>query len=144
MAKVNITKAASLAGITRQHFYKKYLNPAKGKPLITVEEDPAGRKVIDTAELLRVFGEFKGDTGDNEKVSASLRQATPEKTQVINDLQSEVNRLREQLEQSTEREQWLMGKMDLLGEQLKATTKLLEHQPQDKQPGIFDRLFGKK
>lgn len=51
MTMVNITEAARLSGISRNHFYKKYLNTG----LISVTRDEAGKVAIDTSELMRVL-----------------------------------------------------------------------------------------
>lgn len=55
MAKVSISEAARLAGVSRQHLYRRYITPG----LISVEKDGESAPMIDTAELLRVFGDLK-------------------------------------------------------------------------------------
>ena len=54
MANVSISEAIRLSGIGRTTFYSKYINQG----LISVTEQQ-GKKVIDTSELIRVFGELK-------------------------------------------------------------------------------------
>lgn len=62
MPLVSISKAAKLAGISRQHLYKKYINPGQ----ISVLKDGDNPPMIDTSELLRVFGRLQCDTeGDD-------------------------------------------------------------------------------
>ena len=102
MARVNITEAARLAGIGRQHLYRKYLRPKdkKGKllaPLITVEEDHAGNSVIDTAEILRVFGKLHGDIDDITSRYDSTREETRQQAGISTVLATETTRLQVQL-----------------------------------------------
>lgn len=133
MAKVHITEAAKLAGVSRQYFYKKFLTPG----ILTVERDETGSKVIDTSELIRVCGKLVGDTVDSQQNVSSLHDATHKKDTEIAMLQAELRLLREQLASAADREKWLQGKVDQLGEQLSTTTRLLEHkeeQPPKKKP----------
>jgi hypothetical protein len=56
MPKVSITEAARLAGVkSRSRFYKDYIDTG----IITVDRSVPNRPEIDTAEILRVFGELK-------------------------------------------------------------------------------------
>ena len=65
MALVSVSHAARLAGISRQHLYRKYIKPGE----ISVQRDEKGDPMIDTSELLRVFGVLEGDTlGDDNKL----------------------------------------------------------------------------
>lgn len=130
MSKVNISEAAKLAGVSRQYFYKKFLTPG----FITIERDLTGSKVIDTSEIIRVCGKLEDDKGDSQQSVISLHQMTGEKDTEINTLKTELRLLREQLASTSEREKWLQGKVDQLGEQLSITTRLLEHQPSPEPP----------
>lgn len=56
MPKLSISESARRAGVARSTLYEYYIKPGK----ISVEVDGRGNKVIDVAELLRVFGELKG------------------------------------------------------------------------------------
>lgn len=125
MSKVNISEAAKLAGVSRQYFYKKFLTPG----FITVERDLTGSKVIDTSEILRVCGKLSDDNVDSQQNVISLHEMTRGKDTEIATLQTELRLLREQLASSSEREKWLQGKVDQLGEQLAITTRLLDHKP---------------
>jgi predicted site-specific integrase-resolvase len=51
MTMVNISEAAKLAGISRNHFYRKYINTGS----ISVSKNEAGKVAIETSELVRVF-----------------------------------------------------------------------------------------
>lgn len=129
MARVSISKAAKLAGISRASLYKTYLN----KGVISVSRDSTGKKYIDTSELLRVFGSLQGDTpevstttqsqtGDSQPVSPF--PASPDSKDI------EIKMLREQLEKAEQREQWLQVKVDTLTD----TLKLLEHKTEPAKP----------
>lgn len=105
MAKVTVSEAARLAGISRQHLYKKWLTPG----LLTVEKDADSAPMIDTSELLRVFGELKGD-------SPGLQGLPPDDSLVdrAQTLEAELHAARAlladreaQLQEAREREAWL-------------------------------------
>lgn len=121
MARVSITEAARLAGVSRNSFYKSYLQ----KGVISVSKDSSGKKFIDTSEVLRVFGELQGDDklqGGSKGDSSPLPPITPEET--AKDV--EIRLLREQLSKSEDREHWLQSRVDALS----STLKLLEHKPE--------------
>ena len=105
MAKVTVSEAARLAGISRQHLYKKWITPG----LLSVSKDGEASPMIDTSELLRVFGELKGD-------SPRLQEATPDDSLVgrAQALEVELHAARAlladreaQLQEAREREAWL-------------------------------------
>ena len=56
MAKLNLTQAAQTAGIARGTLYR-HINSGK----LMTEENHQGDRVVDTAELLRVYGELSGN-----------------------------------------------------------------------------------
>ena len=89
MATVNITKAAKLAGITRQYLHKHYIKQGK----ISVTQDLKGNPQIDTSEILRVFGKLNdvNDTGN------SFQEMTPKNSIDINDFTMEVQLLRQEV-----------------------------------------------
>jgi len=120
MPKHSISEAARLAGVSRSHFYKKFIRPGK----ISVERDNYGNPVIDTAEIMRVFGGIQAETGDGV---SEIQFDTPEKDNKNAALEAEVRLLREQLTASADREKWMQGKIDQLADQLASTTRLLEH-----------------
>lgn len=141
MAKVSITDAAKLAGIGRQHLYRKYITPREkngitSPSLITVEIDNNGNKVIDTAEILRVFKVLHTSEGDTTNISTgdnSTHNATAKRDNISTVLNAEVATLRDQLAISQERlksslneikkleddKQWLKAKVDNLTDTLK-------------------------
>ncbi|MGC9128252.1 MAG: hypothetical protein ACP5GA_05925 [Acidithiobacillus sp.] len=121
MAKVSISEAARLAGKSRSHLYEKYIN----RGVITVETLRDGRKVIDTSELIRVFGSISlaGSTDDNDdsvKDSSGHVENDNENSQ-IKALQAENEVLREYLRAKDEEVAWLR-------EQVSKVTALLTHQ----------------
>lgn len=87
MALVSVSQAARLAGISRQHLYRKYIKTGE----ISVQRDDKGDPMIDTSELLRVFGKLEGDSGVDDNM---LQNATQEKTSVdsvlLTDLQAKL------------------------------------------------------
>ena len=56
MPYVTLLEAAKLAGISRSYFHRKYVKQG----IVSVSTDRNGKKQIDTAELIRVFGKLKG------------------------------------------------------------------------------------
>ncbi len=137
MAKVNVTEAAKLAGIGRAHLYRKYLTPKDkaGKalpPMLSSEKDHQGNTVIDTAELLRVFGKLTGDIGDTPSGELRIREETHKRDTVSATLAAEVAALHEQLAAARERinalkddKEWLKGQVTSLTD----TLKQIEHKP---------------
>lgn len=91
MALVSVAEAARLVGRDRKVIYRDYL--ATGK--LSASKDARGRMQIDTAELLRVFGQFVNET---EKSEAKPQEETLQKLQLeMEKLRLERDFLREQL-----------------------------------------------
>lgn len=111
MAKVTVTEAAKLAGLGRQQLYRGYISTGK----ISVERDHQGRPQIDTAEILRVFGEMKGtpeatENGHDEKEE---RRHSDSGLEAIIEAKNEViSELRERLREAGEREGWLRQQLE--------------------------------
>lgn len=120
MPKHSISEAARLAGVSRSHFYKKFIRPG----VISVEKDKDDNPVIDTSEIVRVFGRIQGDTGN---AVSGIQNDTPQNDSKNAALEAENRVLREQLAAAAEREKWMQGKIDQLADQLASTTRLLEH-----------------
>lgn len=126
MPVLNITEAAKLAGITRQHLHSHYIKQG----LISVSRDEKNRPYIDTTELLRVFGQLKQlDTNDRH----DLTPPDTEKAEKTAELTAKIGVLQEQLREAKERERWYQEQI--------SGFRLLEHQQQPK--GFFARLFGR-
>ena len=129
MAKVSVSEAARLAGVSRQHFYKKYIDQG----IISIEKDGDKPPVVDTSELLRVFGTLHVDS---QVDSQQIQQLTPTIDSDVKVLEIELKAAREalrdkedQLREAKEREDWLKKQV----EELTGTIKLIEHKP-DTQP----------
>lgn len=72
MALVSVSQAARLAGVSRQHLYRKFIKTGQ----ISVSKGVRDEPLIDTSEVIRVFGQLQGDSlGDDNK----LQKETPEK-----------------------------------------------------------------
>lgn len=87
MAKLNMTKAAEAVGISRQKLYNDI--ELKG---ISVDRSDPKKPTIDTAELLRVYGELQGM--DSSKDVKARQRLTPRNDNQIDSLQAELAELR--------------------------------------------------
>jgi hypothetical protein len=120
MALVSMSEAAKLAGISRTHLYKKYL--AEG--ILSKKTDEQGNSVIDTAEILRVFGKLHSNNLETPPVYESLQL----------DLQTENTILKAKLEMMER----LLGEREARINDLKDSMKLIEHQkPKKRFFGLF-------
>jgi DNA-binding transcriptional MerR regulator len=136
MAKVSITAAAKLAGVSRSTLYRSYID----KGLLSVSKDQKGKRCIDTSELLRVFGALQGeaeqgDTSDSvgqsdatHPDSVGQSEKSPQSSESA--LALELKLTKKQLEESRSREEWYKKKIDDLTD----TMKLLEHKPAPARP----------
>lgn len=135
MAQVSISEAARLAGISRGSLYKTYIS----KGTISVSADSAGKKFIETSELLRVFGELNGNTSEQVEQSTDEQHDTDklslEQVEKTKDL--EIKMLREQLEKTEQREQWLQSQVQNLTD----TMKLLEAPKQPQHPRLWYQFW---
>lgn len=113
MAKVSISEASRLAGISRPHFYRKFINSG----VITVERDGINPPLIDTSEILRLFGKLTSNSTDN---TATLQQATPNDTAM---LQTKI----ELLEIKNQHLQELMATKDVHLDDMRQALRLLEN-----------------
>jgi regulator of replication initiation timing len=135
MALINLSQAARMANVSRPHLYKRYIQTGK----MTVDRsDPKG-PLVDTSEILRLFGKLNEDAVNTVNSGKHLHEATPVFTLENNPLQPEVAALRERLQDAQdhlqaakdrervhqERERWLQGQVDKLTD----AVKLLEHRP---------------
>jgi hypothetical protein len=130
VAKVRLAEAARIAGIARSTLYEKYINTGK----ISVESenrDGKDHRVIDTAELHRIFGDnLHLSDVDNSLDARGIRTRNTEDVRENNTLQATVEVLQEQLRAAQERERahqdrerWYQGQL----ESLTGAIKLLEH-----------------
>lgn len=117
MAKVSITAAAKLAGVSRSTLYRSYID----KGLLSISKDQQNKPCIDTSELLRVFGALQSETAwDN--TSDTVGQVEKPDGTAQTALEIELKLVREQLDESRERESWYKKQIDSLTD----TMKLLE------------------
>lgn len=116
MAKVSISEGARMAGISRSYIYRKYITPG----LLSTEKDNAGNTVVDTAEIIRVFGQIKQDS---EQDSKSSQMDTLEKDSKIATLEAELRLMRELAK----------AKDDHIAD-LQQSLRLLEHRPAPEPP----------
>jgi hypothetical protein len=149
---VNISKASQLAGISRTNLYKNYIR--KGK--LTVSHDERNRPMVDTSELLRVFGKLQENsvaqptqnTEDNTQKHRTDILLTPPETAKIQQLEQENQHLKERLaelqqlhqetkQEAKEREAWQRGQI----EKLTDTIKLLEV-PKEQKKSTYWWKFG--
>jgi hypothetical protein len=130
MTHVNISEAASLAGISRQHLYKKYIKTG----LISVERHYDVPK-IQVSELLRVFGELQPTTAvDKVEIDNSLQKLTVKNVNDYNELQLKLAKLQTENEQLRER---ISDKESHLRD-LRESLKLLENRkPRKSFFGLF-------
>lgn len=122
MANVSISKAAELAGISRTSLYRTYIKQGK----ITVSKNSAGKKCIDTAELLRVFGELKTNskTVTLTAVDSTETVSTPVASVAVDNaqLQAENAFLKQQIEELQQDKTWYQSQIA----ELASSIKLLE------------------
>ncbi len=111
MAKVTVTEAARLAGIGRQQLYRGYISTGK----ISVDRDQNGRPQIDTAEILRVFGELRA----TPEATNFGHEETIEKRHLDNGIQALIQakeetiaELRARLQEASDRESWLRQQLE--------------------------------
>jgi len=125
MAILSISAAAAAAGVSRQTLYNII---KEGK--ITVTTDNAGRRGIDTSELLRVFGELK-------KNPAAAPAADPppatDQSALVDELRARIRLLEDQLAKSEAR-------YDRCWTELQASQARLL--PPPAAGGFWSRLFG--
>jgi hypothetical protein len=126
MTELSISQAARAAGKTRATLYK-YIKSGS----LSVRTSPAGKKVIDSSELIRVFGELKTDGNKRIAVDNIIQEYTPKKEPENNNqnihIMNENEHLKKLLQQSQEREARLIA---LLENQ----TRLLLPAPGTKKP----------
>jgi predicted site-specific integrase-resolvase len=140
MTKFNITQSAKAVGVSRKTI-QRHLKEGK----VSFEVDAQGKKWIDPSELIRVYGEIKApDTPDIARQdepklqhdAGSDAQVTEVLQQRIEDLEGQVEDLRQDKEASRKREE------DLLTIIKQQQTLLLPPPQQPKKAGLWARVFG--
>lgn len=129
MTKVSISEAIRMTGISRSHFYNKYIN--KGLISIQIEDN---KKLIDLSELIRVFDniQLENNISKYSKTNEDTKN-TADKDKIIELLELQLRESKQREVEAREREEWLKA-------QLEKTTHLLEDKtpkPRKKFLGIF-------
>jgi DNA-binding transcriptional MerR regulator len=94
MAKHNIKEAARLAGVNRTTLYT-YMKEGR----ISWETLPNGNRVIDTAELSRVFGTLRSlNTNDMPKNQHNQHTQTTDSAREVSLLQEQIEALRQHVQ----------------------------------------------
>lgn len=119
MPKVSISEAARLAGVSRQHLYKRFITPG----VLSVEKDGKKPPMIETSELLRVFGELKGNGQQSAPAGDAVLLADMEM------LRKALADKDAQLQEAKERESWLRQHVS----EITGTFRLLEDKSEEPQ-----------
>ena len=101
MAILNVTEAAKAVGVGKATVYRRLKDGT-----LAVSKRPDGSKGVDTAELIRVFGELKPQSDEN-LMESSLRQS-----EITELLQRQIDSLENQLQASLEREAKLLNLLE--------------------------------
>ena len=147
MARLTIKESVAIAPVSESTLRRDIKS---GK--VSSEKDDRGRRRIDTAELARVYGQLRQSTDSNDTQMTAVD--TPENSLVnANDspdtyidnpkivaiLEGQVQDLKSQLAQATEREAKLLDLTDRLQKQNEV---LMLPSPDEKRPNWLQRLFG--
>lgn len=117
MALITLAEAAELVGVSKPTLYRK---AASG--LVSVTRDDAGRRMVDTAELERVFGPMRISP---EKESYSVRM--PENGVI----QAQLDAANQVIKAQEARIADLQADKERLWSQVESQRLLLEHKPQE-------------
>ncbi len=144
MSKLNISQAAKAVGKSRPIIYKKIKNGE-----LSIEEGAEGEKLIDTSELIRVFGELVTPGTVSNDVN-DLQDNTPADPaglhQKIHYLEMENERLREEIERERKEKSTLLDDLRLDRDEWRkqAQTLLLTAAKDDTEKqrgGFWNRIF---
>lgn len=124
MPLVSISEAARLAGKSRSTLYKTYIETGK---LSVVQDSATGKPVVDTSELIRVFGQLRTTVNTVASTDTIIQDRTPEKDSEIKLLRELIKAKDEQIEAAKERESWMRRQL----EEMTQTVKLIGHQKQE-------------
>lgn len=145
---VSVSEAARLVNRNRKTLYRDYLKTGK----LSADKDPkTGHKRIAISELIRVFGELTPESETKEKEAETVAMPQPETPEKTDETKAEIEALKaelaqmklkaELLEQNNENLKERLEDKDKNLEDLRAITRLIEHQP-EKKKGLFG-LFSK-
>lgn len=101
MSILNVVEAAKAVGVGKATIYRRFKDGT-----LTASKQPDGSKGVDTAELIRVFGELKLQSDEN-LTESSLRQS-----EITELLQRQIVSLENQLQASLDRETKLLNLLE--------------------------------
>ena len=101
MTILSVIEAAEAVGVGKATIYRRLKDGT-----LTTSKRPDGSKGVDTAELIRVFGELKPQPDEN-LMKSSLRQ-----NEITRLLQRQIDLLENQLQASLEREAKLLNLLE--------------------------------
>lgn len=127
MALLNISQAARSSGKDRNTI-KRYLKLGH----LSASQAENGRVLIDSAELMRVFGHLISNGDAN--VSSDAAEKSPENNTRI------IETLMQQLKAAEEREAWLKSQLELEREHSRELEKRIL--PPAEKKGFWARIFG--
>jgi hypothetical protein len=141
MALVSKTEAAKLAGITRPTFYRHI---SKGK--VSVVDNKDGTQSVDTAELMRVYGELKPltDDVDSQKLNTPIHSVIPNNGADgvnVELMEYKIEQLTKQLAESEARNQEERAEKAKLLSVIETQTLAIEHV--SNKAGIIDKILNK-
>ena len=124
MALLDLTAAAKAAGISRQTLYRKMADGS-----VSWDVDHQGKRRIDTAELLRVFGPLHSHNENLRDVSSDTARLGAE---TVEGYKIAIDTLKSQVESERQRASRAESEVDFLRTTLSKTQdevqKLLTHQ----------------
>lgn len=140
MAEVSVSKAARMTGKGRSTIQR---HMKEGK--LSAGKDAAGNPVIDTSELLRVYGALQADEAD--RTEPVKQSDAPEADQSALAM---IEVLRDELRAAREREDWLKGQLEASQERSRELERRMlppgepetAPGPGEEKKGFFRRLFG--
>jgi predicted nucleic acid-binding Zn-ribbon protein len=127
---LNIKESAKFAKVSRTTIYAKISSGKLSK---------SDNNLIDTSELLRVFGNSNDRDKTQKQTQLDTIKRTLDTSPEIDLLNEKIRFLESNLSDARNREEWLRGQVDKLTE----AVKLLQAPRQEKE-GFFSRLFSIK
>ncbi len=139
MALLDITAAAKAAGVSRPTLYRKM---AEG--VVSWDVDHQGKRRIDSAELLRVFGPLHSHGDNLSDVSSNTVRHNAE---TVEGYKIAIDTLKSQVESERQRASRAEAEVDFLRTTLTKAQddvqKLLTHQRDEPKNRPWWRIFGK-
>ena len=122
MALVSISEAARLVRKSRSALYRTYIDTGR---LSVAQDSATGRPVVDTSELIRVFGAISATHATGHATDRKTQNDTPNAThsatpprdvaigllrELLKSKEDQLAAAKEQLNASREREEWMREK----------------------------------